>query len=209
MVAEQPSTSRALVRFLTEAGPLIVFFIANAHGGVPGLGALLGTIGDGGGASQALFEATALFMVVTAIAVPVGWIVERRLPVVPLISGVFVLVFGGLTLALADEVFIKLKPTLVNALFATILLGGLATGRGWLKLLFGPVFQLDDAGWRKLTARWGLFFIFLAIVNEIVWRSFATETWVAFKLFGMLPMTLTFAIAQTPLIMRHQLDAGD
>jgi intracellular septation protein len=107
---------------------------------------------------------------------------------------------------LQNEMFIKLKPTIIYALFATLLLGGLLTGRSLLALVLDSVFQLTDEGWRKLTVRWGLFFVALAILNEIVWRSVSTDTWVAFKTFGILPLTILFALAQTPLLMRHAAD---
>jgi len=123
----------------------------------------------------------------------------------PLVGGAFVLVFGGLTLYLHDDTFIKLKPTLVNMLFAAALLGGLAAGRPLLKPLFGASFQLSDEGWRRLTWRWALFFLLMAATNELVWRSFSTEFWAGFKLFGFLPLTFAFALAQVPLIQRFQL----
>ena len=130
----------------------------------------------------------------------------RRVPLMPLVSAVVVMVFGGLTLYLQNEMFIKLKPTIIYALFATLLLGGLLTGRSLLALVLDSVFQLTDEGWRKLTVRWGLFFVAMAILNEIVWRSVSTDTWVAFKTFGILPLTILFALAQTPLLMRHAAD---
>lgn len=174
-----------LLRLVLEAGPLGVFFFCNSRFGI--------------------FTATGAFMAATVAALAVNWALERRLPVMPLVSGVFVLVFGGLTLYLEDELFIKLKPTIVNSLFAVILLGGLATGRSLLKPLFGAAFQLDETGWRSLTFRWALLFIVLAVVNEVVWRNFTTETWAAFKVFGIMPLTILFTIAQMPLILRHQL----
>ena len=115
--------------------------------------------------------------------------------------------FGGLTLILADETFIKLKPTLVNSLFAVILLGGLVLKRPLLKPLFGSAFQLGDEGWHTLTLRWGVFFVVLAILNEVVWRNFSTDFWISFKLFGVLPLTVLFAAAQTPFLLRHQIEA--
>ena len=159
-------------------------------------------------AQQGLFEATGAFMVATFVSLIAGWFLERRLPTLPLVSGFFVLVFGGLTLILADETFIKLKPTLVNSLFAVILLGGLVLKRPLLKPLFGSAFQLGDEGWHTLTLRWGVFFVVLAILNEVVWRNFSTDFWVAFKLFGVLPLTVLFAGSQTPLILRQQNDAA-
>ncbi len=196
------------LKLVIEAGPLVVFFVVNGRGGLPEVRDLW-LAGDGAVTSQqSLFEATGAFMVVTLLALLAGWMLERRLPTVPLVSGLFVLVFGGLTLVLADETFIKLKPTLVNSLFAVILLGGLAFKHALLKPLFGSAFQLNDDGWRTLTLRWGLFFVFLAILNEVVWRNFSTDFWVAFKLFGVLPLTVLFAGSQTPLILRQQTDAA-
>ncbi len=195
------------IKLLIEAGPLVVFFVVNGRDGLPELRHYWLTDDATVTLQQSLFEATGAFMVATVIALLAGWSLERKLPIMPLVSGVFVLLFGGLTLALADELFIKIKPTLVNSLFAAILLGGLAFNRLLLKPLFGSAFQLNDDGWRTLTVRWGLFFIFLAILNEVVWRSFSTEFWAAFKLFGVLPITLVFAGSQTPLILRQQQDA--
>jgi intracellular septation protein len=124
----------------------------------------------------------------------------------PLVSAIVVMVFGGLTLYLQDETFIKLKPTIIYASFAALLLGGLLVGRSLLALVLDSVFQLTDQGWKTLTLRWGLFFAAMAILNEIVWRSVSTDTWVAFKTFGFLPLTILFALAQTPLIVRHSVD---
>ena len=118
----------------------------------------------------------------------------------------FVLVFGGLTVALNDELFIKLKPTIVNTLFGVILLGGLAMGRPLLRPLLGAVFALNETGWRKLSFRWALFFFALAIVNEIVWRNVTTDMWVNFKVFGIMPLTVLFSLAQMPLIARYRPD---
>ena len=123
----------------------------------------------------------------------------------PLVSGFFVIVFGGLTLYLHDDVFIKLKPTIVNTLFAIILFGGLAVDRPLLRHLFGEEFRLSDEGWRKLTFRWACFFVVLAILNEIVWRTMSNDTWVAFKAFGILPLTLIFAVSQIGLLKRFEL----
>jgi len=192
------------LKLLIEAGPLVVFFVVNSRGGLPEFRHLW--LSGEPLPQQGLFDATAAFMVVTAAALVAGWMLERRLPVMPLVSGFFVFVFGGLTLLLADELFIKVKPTLVNTLFAIILLGGLAFKRALLKPLFGAAFQLPDEGWRVLTLRWGLFFIVLAVLNEVVWRNFSTEFWAAFKLFGVMPLTILFAGSQTPFLLRHQID---
>lgn len=174
-----------LLRLAIEAGPLIVFFLANQFAD--------------------LFVATAAFMIATAVALALGWLLERRVAMMPLISGAFILVFGGLTLLIEDALFIKIKPTIVNLLFAAALLGGLAFGRPLLKVAMGDALALTDRGWRLLSLRFGLFFIFLALVNEIVWRNFSEDFWVGFKLFGVLPMTMLFMLAQTPMMTREQL----
>jgi intracellular septation protein len=122
----------------------------------------------------------------------------------PLVSGVVVVVFGGLTLWLADELFIKLKPTIVNTLFGLVLLAGLYFGKPLLAVVLDSVFELTHEGWRKLTFRWAMFFFVLAALNEIVWRTQTTDVWVSFKVFGIMPLTIVFALAQTPLLMRHE-----
>ena len=190
-----------LLKLALERGPLMVFFFTNARGEwlverFPALGAFGGPI----------FIATGLFMIATAIALAASWSLTRTLPMMPLVSGVVVFVFGGLTLWLQDDVFIKMKPTIINTLFGGVLLGGLWFGKSLLGYVFDSAFSLDAEGWRKLTLRWGLFFLFLAIVNEIVWRSFSTDTWVAFKVWGIMPITILFTFSQMPLIMRHSLD---
>jgi intracellular septation protein len=168
-----------------ELGPLVVFFFANASFGI--------------------FAATGAFMVATIVALSASWWLTRRLAIMPIVTGVVVFVFGGLTLLLQDEVFIKMKPTIVNALFGSALLGGLAFGRPLLGYVFDSVFRLDNEGWRKLTFRWGIFFFALAFLNEIVWRSVSTDMWVNFKVFGIMPLTVVFTLSQMPLIHRHAL----
>ena len=142
-------------------------------------------------------------MVATAIALVVSKILTGKLPIMPMVSGVVVFVFGALTLWLQDETFIKLKPTIINTLFGAILLGGLYFGKPLLGYVFGAAFKLDEEGWSKLTLRWGLFFLFLAVLNEVVWRSVSTDAWVAFKVWGTMPITLIFTFLQMPLIMKH------
>ena len=138
------------------------------------------------------------------LSLAASWVLERRLPIMPLVTAGFVLTFGTLTLVLADDLFIKLKPTVVNVLFAAILFGGLAKKRSLLRPLLESSMKLDAEGWRTLTLRWACFFVFLAIVNEIVWRNTSTDTWVSFKVFGILPLTIAFTITQIPLIQRHE-----
>ena len=190
-----------LLKLALELGPLMVFFFANARG--EWLAGIFPSLGDLGGP---LFIATALFMLATAVSLAVSWALIRSLPIMPLVSGVVVFVFGALTLWLQDETFIKMKPTIVNTLFGEALLGGLVFGRSLLGYVFDSAFHLDAEGWRKLTLRWGLFFLFLAVVNEVVWRMFSTDAWVAFKVWGIMPITVLFTLSQMPLIMRHSLE---
>ena len=190
---QTPAVAKAekgpFLRLALEAGPLLIFFVANQVAGV--------------------MPATAIFMVATVVAVVLSVRLERRWPIMPMVGCVFVLIFGGLTLWLDDDMFIKLKPTVVNLLFAAILFTGLATGRNFLKLMMGTVFELTDEGWRILTWRWAVFFVVLAVINEIVWRNFSFNFWAGFKLFGILPLTLVFAMAQMPVLMRHQAKPAD
>lgn len=190
-----------ILKLALELGPLMVFFFANSRG--EWLVGRFPALAELGGP---LFVATALFMAATAIALAVSWILTRTLPIMPLVSGVVVFVFGALTLYLHSEIFIKMKPTIVNTLFGVVLLGGLAFGKSLLGYVFDSAFKLDAEGWRKLTLRWGLFFIFLAVVNEVVWRMFSTDTWVAFKVWGIMPITILFTMSQMPLIMKHSLE---
>ncbi len=176
------------LKFALELGPLVIFFFTNARAG--------------------LFYGTGAFMVATAISLVVSWFLIRRIPVMPLVTGVVVLIFGGLTLYLQDELFIKLKPTIVNTLFGVALLGGLAFGKSLLAVVFEAAFQLTDEGWKKLTFRWALFFFVLAIVNEVVWRNFSTDFWVAFKVWGIMPLTFLFALTQVPLLTRYAAEDG-
>ncbi len=189
---------RPLLKLILEFGPLLVFFYANSQGEqLAEWFPLLGNIGG------PIFIATAAFMVAITISLVVSLIVNRRLPVMPLVTGIFVLVFGALTLWLNNDLFIKMKPTIVNVLFGSILLGGLVFGKSLLSYLFQSAFELDDAGWYKLTMRWGLFFYFLAVLNELMWRNFSTDAWVNFKVFGIMPLTIAFMLFQIPLLRRH------
>ena len=130
----------------------------------------------------------------------------RSLPAMPIVTLIVVTIFGGLTLYFQDDTFIKLKPTIINCLFGAVLIGGLALGHTLIKFVLGPAFNLDDEGWRKLTLRWGLFFFFLALVNEVVWRNFSESFWVGFKLWGMSGLSFLFIMSQIPMIMKHTLD---
>lgn len=180
---KKDSEQSVAAKLLIEIGPLLVFFGTNAAYGI--------------------FAGTAAFMVATVISLGVAWLLYRKVPIMPVVSAVLVLAFGGLTLYLHDDVFIKLKPTIVYTMFAVLLLAGLVMRKHLLALLFGPVFNLTEEGWQKLTVRWAVFFIAMAILNEFVWRNFSTDTWVSFKAFGFLPITFLFAMAQVPLMQRY------
>ena len=184
-MATKQERMHPVVKLVTEIGPLVVFFFVNTKFGI--------------------FAATGAFMVATIAALSVSYTVNGRIAVLPLVTGVFVIVFGGLTLWLNNELFIKLKPTIVNTLFAAILFGGLALGRSLLQIVLDSVFELTDEGWRKLTFRWALFFVLLAVLNEVVWRNFSTDFWVNFKVFGIMPITMIFAFSQVPLLQRYQI----
>ena len=175
-----------LFKLATELGPLVIFFIANAKGN--------------------LFIATGAFMVAIVVAMIASYVVTRHVPMMALVTGIIVIVFGTLTLVLHDETFIKVKPTIIYGLFAVILGGGLLFGRSFIAVMFDQMFNLTPAGWRALTLRWALFFFAMAIVNEIVWRTQTTDFWVAFKAFGVVPLTMVFALTQMPLIKRYHLE---
>jgi intracellular septation protein len=178
-----------LLKLALDLGPLLLFFAANAVLGI--------------------FSATAVFMVAMVIVITVGIAVERKVSPMPLVTGLLVLIFGGLTLWLANDIFIKIKPTILYVMFAAVLLGGLLFSRLFIKLLLGQTLRLPEVAWRTLTWRWSGFFIALAILNEIVWRNVSTNTWVAFKVWGVFPLTLLFALAQTPFIARHHIEDAE
>jgi intracellular septation protein len=193
-----------ILKLALELGPLVLFFFVNARGE-----SLIERFGMQELFPEPIFLATGVFMVAMLIALAVSWILTRHLAVMPLITGVVVLVMGGLTLWLQDDIFIKIKPTIVNTFFGVVLLLGLMFGRSLLAYVFDAAFSLDAEGWRKLTLRWGLFFLFLAVVNEVVWRTQTTDFWVAFKVWGIMPITMIFAMAQLPLMQRHMIEGPD
>lgn len=188
------SAPHPIFKLATELGPLLVFFAANAK--------------------FDLFAATGAFMVAIVVALIASYVVTRHVPIMAIVSGVVVLVFGTLTLALHNETFIKIKPTIIYSLFGLILAGGLVFNRSLIAVMFDQMFNLTPRGWRLLTIRWALFFFAMAILNEIIWRTQSTDVWVAFKAFGVTPITAVFAMIQFPLINRHAqppatADAGD
>jgi intracellular septation protein len=171
-------------RLALDLGPLLIFFAAFKYLGI--------------------FGATAAFMAAVLLALAIGYLIEKKVSPMPLFTAVLVLVFGGLTLYLKNDIFIKMKPTVLYAFFGAVLLGGLSVNRLFIKYVFAQAFELDELGWRKLTVRWGIFFLALAVLNETIWRSTTTATWVSFKVWGIIPLIFLFALAQTPLLLKHQ-----
>ncbi len=186
------SANASLGKLLIELGPLIVFFLANYWAGTH-----LPSPRD------AIFWGTGAFMIATAVALIASRVLWGRIPVMPLVSGALVLVFGGLTLYLKNEVFIMVKPTILYTLFALVLFAGLARGIPLLRYALGSAVALTETGWRLLTIRWAAFFLVLAALNELVWRTTSADFWIKFKLFGFLPLTVAFAVLQTGLMKRH------
>ena len=174
------------LKLVLDIGPLILFFAANSKFGI--------------------YAATGSFMVAVLIALAVAYVLTKRIEIMPLVTAVIVLVFGGLTIVLHDDLFIKLKPTIIYLLFGGALFVGLFLNKPLLGLLFDSVFQLTEEGWRKLTWRWAFFFMFLAVVNEVVWRTQTTDFWVSFKLFGVVPLTFLFGALQYPLLMKYAVE---
>ena len=172
-----------IIKLALELGPLVVFFIMNGRADI--------------------FVATGWFMAAMVLSLVLAWVILKKVAVMPLVTGVVVLVFGGLTLWLQDDTFIKIKPTITNTLFASVLLGGLLFGQSLLKYVFGDVYKLRPEGWWKLTLNWGLFFVVLAVLNEVVWRNFPTDFWVAFKVWAIMPLTVIFSMTQLPLLNKY------
>ena len=171
------------LKLVLDIGPLVLFFAVNAKIGI--------------------YAATGVFMAAVLIALAVSYAMTRHIAIMPLVTAGIVLIFGGLTLVLHNDTFIKLKPTIIYVLFAGALFAGLACRKPLLGMVFDAVFDLTEEGWRKLTWRWALFFVFLAVVNEIVWRTQSTDFWVSFKLFGVVPLTFVFGALQYPLLQKY------
>ena len=177
---------KSLYKLLIDIGPLAVFFIFYTRSGL---------------------QASILpFMVATIIAVLFSYILEKKIPIMPTVGAAIVLLFGGLTIYFDNDVFFKMKPTIINVLFAVILYGGILINKPLLKYLLGAALKLEEAGWKILTQRWIGFFIALAVLNEIVWRTQSTDVWVNFKVFGILPITFIFTMTQFPLIKKYQIE---
>ena len=177
---------KSIYKLLIDMGPLAVFFIFYTRSGL---------------------QASILpLMIATVIAVLFSYILEKKIPIMPTVGAGIVLIFGGLTIYFDNEVFIKMKPTIINLIFAIILYGGMLVKKPLLKILLGAALRLEEEGWRILTYRWIGFFIALAVLNEIIWRTQTTDIWVNFKVFGILPITFIFTMTQFPLIKKHQID---
>ena len=177
---------KGISKILVDIGPLAIFFIFYTRGN--------------------LQSAILPFMIATIIAVIIWYIVEKKIPIMPTVGATIILVFGGLTLYFDNDIFFKMKPTIINILFACILFVGNLMNRPLLKLLLGEALKLQDQGWNILTKRWISFFIALAILNEIIWRTQSTDVWVNFKVFGILPLTFIFTLTQFPVIKKFQIE---
>ncbi len=180
--AEKPKLN-PILKLALDIGPLVLFFATNSRFGV--------------------FVGTAAFMAAVVMALLVSYAMTRHWPIMPVVSAIIVVVFGGLTLALHDDTFIKLKPTIIYLLFGGALVGGYLLDKPLLEVVFDSMFDLTEEGWRKLTLRWAVFFFVLAILNEAIWRTQSTDFWVNFKLFGFVPLTFVFAALQYPLLIRY------
>jgi intracellular septation protein len=177
------------LKLALDLGPLVLFFLANSRYGI--------------------FAATAAFMVAVLAALLVSYVLTRQLPIMPVVTAIIVVVFGGLTLLLHNDLFIKIKPTIIYVLFGGVLLGGLLFGKSFLGIVFDSLFHLTEEGWRKLTLRWALFFFVLAVLNEIVWRNASTDAWVNFKVFGVVPLTFLFGALQYPLLKKYTAEPAE
>jgi intracellular septation protein len=186
MAAEKKQLN-PMLKLALDIGPLVLFFAANAKLGI--------------------YVATGAFMVAVLLALAFSYAMTRHIAIMPVVTAVIVLVFGGLTLILHDDLFIKLKPTIIYVLFGGTLLAGIFFDKPFLSIMFDQMFHLTPEGWRKLTWRWALFFLALAVLNEIVWRTQTTDFWVSFKLFGVVPLTFAFGALQYPLLVKYHPDA--
>jgi len=187
MSDERQVAAAHLRRLGLDLGPLLIFFAVYRF--------------------TDIFVATGVFMVAICVSLGFGYWLEKKLSPMAIVTAVIVLIFGGLTIYLHNALFIKIKPTIIYTIFGLVLLGGLAFNRLFIKYVLEMGFELTEGGWRRLTIRWGLFFLALALLNEVVWRSFSEGVWVAFKTWGVIPLMILFSLAQTPLIMRHGVEA--
>jgi intracellular septation protein len=178
-----------ILKLVLDLGPLALFFFANNQYGI--------------------FAATGTFMAAVLAALAVSYAMTHKLPIMPVVTAIIVLVFGSLTLILHDATFIKVKPTIIYTLFGGVLLGGLFFNKPLLGVVFDSLFHLTEEGWRKLTLRWAIYFLALAVLNEIVWRNTSTNVWVDFKVFGVTPLTFLFAALQYPLTKKYAIEPAE
>jgi intracellular septation protein len=204
---DQKTQLNPFTKLALDLGPLVLFFYANSRPGLflPLIAPFFPAIAADGERSG-IFVATAVFMVAIVVSLVVSYILIRRLPVMPVVSAIIVVVFGGLTLFLHDDTFIKMKPTIIYVMFGAVLLGGLIFRKPLLEMVFDSVFHLSEEGWRILTIRWSAFFFAMAVLNEIVWRTTSTDTWVSFKVFGVMPLTFVFAMLQYPVLTKYAVE---
>ena len=180
--------NKSFLKFIADFGPLLILFTIYYKSG------------------NNLSVAIPPLIIATIVAVVVVYFIEKKIPYVPLIGGIVISLFGGLTLYFNNPVFLYMKPTIINVIFAIMLVSGkIFFNKNFLKFFFKTAFQLDEIGWDKLNFRWAYFFIFLALVNEIVWRTQPEATWVNFKVWGMLPLTFVFTAFQIPMINKHKI----
>ena len=177
----------SFIKLFIDIGPLAVFFIYYK------------VSGD-------LIDAILPLMLATVISVVISYILEKKIPIMPTLGAGIVVIFGGLTIIFDNKIFIFMKPTIINIIFAAILYGGIIVKKPLLKYLLGSALKLEEEGWSILTQRWAAFFIALAVLNEIVWRTMSEEFWVSFKVFGILPITFIFTMTQFPLIKKYQVE---
>jgi len=177
---------KSIFKLLVDIGPLAIFFIFYIR--------------------SDLQSAILPFMLATIVAVIFSYIVEKKIPIMPTVGAIIILIFGGMSLYFNNDIFFKMKPTIINILFAIILVAGNYANKPLLKLLFGGTIKLQEEGWKILTKRWISFFIALAILNEFIWRTQTTDVWVNFKVFGILPLTFIFTLTQFPIIRKFQID---
>lgn len=185
----EPQKLNPFLKLALDLGPLLLFFFANSRFNI--------------------FVATGTFMVAVLVAIVVSYVLTRHLPIMAIVTAIIVLIFGGLTLFLHNDTFIKIKPTIIYVMFGGVLLGGLIFNKPLLGTVLDSMFQLTEEGWRKLTLRWALFFFALAILNEIVWRTTSTNTWVDFKVFGVMPLTFVFGALQVPLLRKYAVEPAE
>lgn len=193
-------TINPVLKLFLEMGPLALFFIAYSVFGRD----KATEVAIAGVHATPLQAATGVMMITVVVTLAISYGLLRRIPIMPLVTAVIVCIFGALAFVFNNDTFIKMKPTALYLLFGAALLGGLAVNRPLLPVLFDGALSVTPEGWRKLTWRWAAFFFVLALLNEIVWRNFSPDLWVDFKTFGIMPLTLLFALAQAPLVMRYE-----